>query len=62
MNPYIIKIQQYNLEMIMQRAGTLVYGFFYVLPKRLERNDEIWYNKNNEQLMAFEILELGWGR
>lgn len=48
MNPYIIKIQQYNLEMIMQRAGTLVYGFFYVLPKRLERNDEIWYNKNNE--------------
>ena len=51
MNPYIIKIQQYNLETIMQKAGMLVSGFFYVLPKRLERNDEIWYNINKKDYL-----------
>lgn len=33
--------------MIMKRFETLVSDFFLYIVKRLERNDEIWYNKTN---------------
>lgn len=34
--------------MIMRKSGTFVFDFFLCVAKRLEKYDEIWYNKNNE--------------
>lgn len=36
--------------MIMEKSGTLVSVFFYVLPKWLEKYDETWYNTNRSEV------------